>query len=226
MAVPNPKRRIGPILRALDRAYPDARTALRYDTPFQLLIATILSARSTDEIVNRVTPSLFERYPDANALAAASPKDVEAIIRPTGFFRQKASALVRCARELTEKFGGKPPRRLDDLAALPGIGRKTANVVLSSCWPRPRSDHGIAVDTHVRRLSQRLALTSEQHPEVIERDLMRLVPVTKWAVLSYQLIALGRGPCTARNPKHEDCPLLPWCPTGQAALGRPPRRSR
>jgi endonuclease III len=219
MAVPHPKRRIGAILRALDRAYPNARTALRYKTPFQLLVATILSARSTDEIVNRVTLKLFERYPDAKALAAASVKDVEEIIRPTGFFHQKARAIVRCAQELTEEFGGRLPRGLEDLAALSGVGRKTANVVLSTCWPRPQSDHGIPVDTHVRRVSQRLALTTEQDPEKIERDLMRLVPGTKWAGVSYQLIELGRGPCTARNPKHEQCPLLKWCPTGQAVVG-------
>lgn len=218
MAAAAPERRIGAILRALDRAYPNARTALRYETPFQLLIATILSARSTDEVVNEVTPRLFARHPDARALAAASTTEVERIVRPTGFFRQKARSIVGCARELMERFGGRVPRRVDELATLPGVGRKTANVVLSSCWPRPRSDHGIAVDTHVRRVSQRLGLTAEQDPDAIERDLMRLVPVTKWAVVSYQLIELGRGPCTARNPKHEACPLLAWCPTGQAAV--------
>jgi endonuclease-3 len=224
VAVADPKRRVGPILRALDRAYPNARTALRYKTPFQLLVATILSARSTDEIVNRVTPRLFERYPNAKALAAASANDVEQIVRPTGFFRQKANAIIRCARELVARFGGNVPRKLDELAQLPGVGRKTANVVLSTCWPRPKSDHGIVVDTHVQRVCQRLALTTEEDPEKIERDLMRLVPTTRWARFPYQLIELGRGPCTARRPKHEQCPLLEWCPTGQAAFADQPRR--
>jgi endonuclease-3 len=219
MPVPNPRQRIGSVLRALDRAHPNARTALRYKTPYQLLIATILSARTTDEVVNRVTPTLSKRYPDANSLAEASPEDVEQIIRPTGFFRQKAKAIIGCAIALTERFGGNVSRRLDDLAQLPGVGRKTANVVLSTCWPRPKSDHGIVVDTHVRRVAQRLGLTKAEDPDRIERDLMRLVPVAKWAKFPHQLIALGRGPCNARDPKHAACPLLEWCPTGQEAVG-------
>jgi endonuclease-3 len=217
MALANSRQRAAAILRALDRAYPNARTALRYRTPFELLIATILSARATDESVNRVTPALFQRHPDAKALASASVTEVERIIRPTGFFRQKTKTIIACAKALVEMLGGALPRRMHDLARLPGVGRKTANVVLSSCWPRSRSDHGIAVDTHVRRVSQRLALTEEEDPDRIERDLMRLLPEEKWARFSYQLIELGRGPCTARNPRHETCPLLPWCPTGQAA---------
>src|SRR5262249_27553602 len=160
----------------------------------------------------------------ARSLAAAPAEEVEQIIRPTGFFRQKAKAIIGCAGALMERFGGKVPRRLDDLAQLPGVGRKTANVVLSSCWPRPQSDHGVAVDTHVRRVSQRLALTAEDDPDRIERDLLRLLPVAKWAIFSYQVIKLGRGPCTARNPKHGEGALLERCPTGAAAAGGQPRR--
>jgi len=219
------RKRIGPILRALSRAYPRARTALHYRTPFELLIATILSAQSTDETVNQVTPALFERYPNAKALSAASVEDVEALIHPTGFFRQKAKAITGCAKALTERFGGKVPRRIADLVELPGVARKTANVVLSNCCPRPESDHGIFVDTHVRRTSQRLALTNEDQPERIEQQLMELVPKSKWAEFPHQLVFLGRGPCRARDPLHQDCALLNWCPTGQEALRvRPARR--
>jgi endonuclease-3 len=218
------RKRIGPIMRALDRAYPHARTALVYRTPFELLVATILSARSTDQSVNRVTPALWARYPDAAALAAASPSAVERIIRPTGFFRQKAKAIIGCAKELAARFDGEVPRCMEDLVALPGVARKTANVVLSSLRPRPKSDHGIFVDTHVRRTSQRLALTAHDDPEHIEMDLMEVVPESKWAELPHQLVLLGRGPCRARNPTHDQCPLLDWCPTGQAALAQRTRR--
>jgi len=186
------RSRIGPVLRALARAYPHARTALNYRTAFELLIATILSAQSTDETVNRVTPALFERYPDAAAMSAASPEEIEALIRPTGFFRQKAKAIIGCAKVLTERFRGEVPRRMADLVELPGVARKTANVVLANCYPRPQSDHGIFVDTHVRRVSQRLALTGQDDPDRIEQDLMELVPKPKWAEFPHQLVFLGR----------------------------------
>jgi endonuclease-3 len=212
------KKRIGPILRALDKAYPQARTALVYRTPFELLVATILSAQSTDATVNRITPMLFARFPDARALAAADPAEVERIIYPTGFYRQKAKAIVGAARALVERFGGEVSPRIEDLVTLPGVGRKTANVVLANCWPRPASRHGIFVDTHVSRVSRRLALTKSDDPEDIERDLCALVPESKWAVFPHQLILLGRGPCNARAPRHRECPLLEWCPTGRKAL--------
>lgn len=218
------RKRIGPILRTLSRAYPHARTALKYHTPFELLIATILSAQSTDETVNRVTPALFERYPDAAAMSKASPEEIEPLIRPTGFFRQKAKAIVGCAKALTERFGGEVPQRMADLVELPGVARKTANVVLANCCPRPQSDHGIFVDTHVRRTSQRLALTGQDDPDRIEQDLMKLVPKSKWAEFPHQLVFLGRGPCRARNPAHQECPLLEWCPTGRYALRARPKR--
>ncbi len=211
------RRRIGPITLALDRAYPRARTALHHENPFQLLVATILSARCTDEAVNRVTPALFAHYPTAHALAAARPVDIERLIKSTGFFRQKTKALIGCAQAIAGRFRGTVPRRMADLVSLPGVARKTANVVLSVCWARPRSDHGISVDTHVRRVSQRLALTKDDDPDRIEQDLMRLVPQSKWAVFPHQLVQLGRGPCKAQNPQHEQCPVLAWCPTALEA---------
>jgi endonuclease-3 len=210
------------ILRALDRACPGARTALRYASPFELLIATILSARCTDDAVNRVTPELFTAYPDARRLAAARVEDVERIIRPTGFYRRKARAILRCSAELVSRFDGQVPRRLADLVSLPGVARKTANVVLANCYPRPASDHGIFVDTHVLRVSRRLGLTSSGDPDRVEADLLELVPQRKWADLPHQLVLIGRGPCTARAPAHRRCPLLRWCPTGQQALSGVP----
>lgn len=211
----NAKLRVRSIVRALERAYPNARTSLNYSNPFELLVATILSAQCTDETVNKVTPVLFERYPTPEALASADPSDVERIIRPTGFFRQKTKSIIGCGRKIVEDFGGEVPRTLGELTTLPGVARKTANVVLANCWPYPGSDHGIFVDTHIRRVSQRLALTDQDDPVRIEQDLMKLLPKRAWVDVPHQLILLGRGPCNARNPQHADCPLLRWCPTGQ-----------
>lgn len=218
----NAKKRVRPIASALRRAYPNARTSLLYKEPFQLLIATILSAQSTDETVNKVTPKLFARYPDAEALNAAQVTDVEKIVYPTGFFRQKTKAILGCARTIVEDFGGDVPRTVAELTTLPGVARKTANVVLANCWPRPESDHGIFVDTHIRRVSQRLAWTASDDPVKIEQDLMALLPKSAWVDVPHQLILLGRGPCKAQRPDHENCPLLRWCPTGQAALAGDP----
>ncbi len=224
------RKRIPRIQAALDRAYPKARTALHWRTPFELLVATILSAQCTDDTVNRATPALFRRFPDAAALARADLREVEGLVRSTGFFRQKAKAIVACARGLVDRFGGEVPRSVEALVTLPGAARKTANVVLSNCWPRPASDHGIFVDTHVRRVSQRLALTAEEDPERVEQELQRLVPASKWADFPHQLVLLGRGPCEARKPRHADCPLLRFCPTGleasSAADDRPRVRRR
>jgi len=213
----NAKKRVRSIVSALRRAYPSPRTALTYETPFQLLVATILSAQCTDEIVNKVTPKLFERYPTPEALAAAGPADVEAIIRPTGFFRQKTKSIIGTAQGIVERFGGEVPRSMAELTTLRGVARKTANVVLANCYARPASDHGIFVDTHIRRISQRLALTVNEDPVRIEQDLMVLLPKSTWVDVPHALILLGRGPCKARNPDHDACPLLRWCPTGQAA---------
>jgi endonuclease-3 len=214
------KRRVKPILAALDQAYPGARTALHHKNAFELLVATILSAQSTDQTVNRVTPALFAQYPDPSALARAPIADVEQVIKATGFFHQKSKAIVGAAAGLVADFGGEVPRRIEDLIRLPGVARKTANVVLSNCWPRPASDHGIFVDTHVRRVSQRLALTANDDPPRIEQDLLALVPEPKWVDFPHQLIELGRGPCTARSPRHAECPLFRWCPTGQAETAK------
>lgn len=219
----NARQRVRSIVRALSRSYPGARTSLHYEGPFQLVVATILSAQSTDEMVNKVTPVLFERYPSPQALAEADPSDVERIIHPTGFFRQKTRSIIGCARKITEDFSGEVPRTVDELVTLPGVARKTANVVVSNLWPH--SGHGIFVDTHIRRTSQRLALTDQEDPVKIEQDLMRLLPRSAWVDVPHQLILLGRGPCEARKPRHEDCPLLRWCPTGQGALAGHPRPS-
>jgi endonuclease-3 len=220
-------RRAPHIVRALRRAYPGARTALSYETPFQLLVATILSAQCTDEVVNKVTPELFRRYPTPEALAAANPTDVEALIRPTGFFRQKTKAIVGTARKIATDFGGEVPRTVAELTTCPGVARKTANVVLANCYPRPASDHGIFVDTHIRRIAQRLALTAHEDPVKIELDLMELLPAGAWVDVPHALILLGRGPCRARKPDHEACPLLRWCPTGlEVRAASPPTPSR
>ncbi len=213
----NAKKRVRSVVGALRRAYPNPRTALTHDGPFQLLVATILSAQCTDEIVNKVTPHLFERYPTPEDLASANPDDVEAMIRPTGFFRQKTKSIISTAQGIVERFGGEVPRSMAELTTLRGVARKTANVVLANCYPRPASDHGIFVDTHIRRISQRLALTNNEDPVKIEQDLMALLPQSAWVDVPHALILLGRGPCKARNPDHDVCPLLQWCPTGLAA---------
>jgi endonuclease III len=207
-------------VKALDKRYPDPRTSLTYQTTFQLLIATILSAQTTDEGVNKVTPVLFDRYPDAYALANAPVSDVERIIKSTGFFRQKTKSIIGAARKIVDDFGGEVPKTMAELTTVPGAARKTANVVLANTLPRPASDHGIFVDTHIRRVSQRLGLTQHEDPNKIERDLMELLPEKAWVKTPHQMIFLGREICHARSPKHEECPLLRWCPTGLAALGR------
>jgi endonuclease-3 len=226
----NAKERVRSIVNALRRAYPAARTSLDYENAWQLLIATIMSAQSTDETVNRVTPLLFEAFPTPEDLAAADPSEVERIIYPTGFFRQKTKSIIGTSRQLVDEFGGEVPRSVEELTKLRGVARKTANVVLANCWPQPQSDHGIFVDTHIRRVSQRLAWTPNEDPVKIERDLMELLPKKAWVDVPHQLIMLGRGPCDAQRPDHEACPLLRWCPTGQAALAgasaKRPRSSR
>jgi endonuclease-3 len=221
----NAKKRSRSIVRALARTYGSIRTWLDYQNPYELLIATIMSAQTTDDMVNKVTPVLFERYPTPEELAAANPEDVEAIIKPTGFFRQKTKSIIGCARKIVDDFGGQVPRTIEELITLPGVARKTANVVLANVWPRPASDHGIFVDTHIRRVSQRLALTSHDDPVKIERDLMELLPESTWVDVPHQMILLGRGPCDARWPDHDACPLLRWCPTGQAAKAEVPPAS-
>lgn len=200
--------RVTALLGILERLYPDAQSALHFGNPLQLLIATILSAQCTDERVNQVTPALFERYPDAAAYAAAKPPELEAMIRSTGFFRNKARALRECCADIVALHGGQVPRTLEELTALHGVGRKTANVVLGNAFGIP----GLVVDTHVTRLSNRLGLTREKDAVKIEFALMELVPREKWTLFSHWLILHGRRVCVARKPRCSVCPLQPHCP--------------
>ena len=200
--------RVAAILEILERLYPEARTALDFHDPLQLLIATILSAQCTDQRVNQVTPALFERYPDAAALAAASQADLEAMIRSTGFFRNKARAIRECCADIVAHHQGQVPRTMEELTALRGVGRKTANVVLGNAYGIP----GLVVDTHVARVSHRLGLTRERDAVKIEFDLMRWVPREKWTLFSHWLILHGRRVCIARKPRCSMCALLPHCP--------------
>lgn len=202
-------RRARRIVRELAATYPDVRCELDFSTPFQLLVATVLSAQTTDRRVNQVTPRLFAAYPSAADLAAAHPDDVERIIAPTGFYRVKARTLVQMSCELVERFDGQVPPRLDDLVTLPGVGRKTANVVLGEAFGIP----GITVDTHVARLSGRLGLSDGADPVAIERDLGALIARRDWTVASQLLIWHGRRCCHARRPACGACPLDRWCPS-------------
>lgn len=198
------------IYRRLARAYPDAHCALDFNDPFQLIVATILSAQCTDKRVNMVTPELFRRYPTAADLAAADPADLENIIKSTGFFRAKTKSLIGMASAVDQAHGGTIPADMDALVALPGVGRKTANVVLGNAFA---TNVGIVVDTHVTRVSQRLALTRHTDPVKIEQDLMKLFPKQNWTMLSHLFIEHGRQICVARKPKCELCPLSDICPS-------------
>jgi endonuclease-3 len=213
------RRRAAAIVRALRGARPDPRVELHHTGPFQLLVATILSAQSTDARVNQVTPVLFRRWPDPAALAAAPLGRIEAVIRSTGFFRSKARALQGCARALVERHGGEVPRSLEALTALPGVGRKTANVVLGAGCGIPS---GIVVDTHMTRVARRLGLTRQADPVRIERDLLGLVPRAAWIFFSIAMILHGRYVCQARRPRCSACPLRAHCPSRglEAALTR------
>jgi endonuclease-3 len=197
------------IVEALRRSYPEAVCALIHADPFQLLVATILSAQCTDARVNLVTPGLFRRYPDARSLAEARPEELEEIIRSTGFYRAKARNLLAMARQVVDRHGGQIPEELEALTALGGVGRKTANVVLGTAFGRAE---GVVVDTHVKRLSRRMGLAKGKTPEQIERELMAVVPAPEWVDLSHRLIHHGRRVCTARRPKCEACPLADLCP--------------
>lgn len=194
---------------ALAAAYPDATCELDHRSPYELLVATILSAQCTDARVNQVTPALFARFPDATTLAAADPIELEALIRTTGFFHAKAKSLLGMARGLVERHGGEVPTDLDALTGLPGVGRKTANVVLGTAF---RIASGVVVDTHVSRLSSRLGLTAAPDPVAIEQDLMRQFPSDAWIDLSHRLIRHGRRVCAARKPACDRCPLAKLCP--------------
>ena len=208
------KVRADHILALLRATYPDAHCALNHHTPFELLAATILSAQCTDVRVNLVTPALFSRYPTATDLAAADQEDVEELIRSTGFFRNKARSLIGMATALVERHGGQVPPDMESLRVLPGVGRKTANVVLGNAFG---INDGVVVDTHVGRLSQLLRLTAHQDPEKIERDLMPLVPQPDWTMVSHWLIYHGRQVCIARRPQCGRCPLAALCPSALPA---------
>ena len=209
--------RAAAVLRVLERAYPDARCSLDFSTPLELLVATILSAQCTDARVNRTTPALFARYPTAADYAGADPAELERLVGSCGFFRQKAKNIRGMAALLVERHGGEVPRAMDDLVKLPGVGRKTANVVLGDALGVAV---GVTVDTHVGRLSRRLGLTSHDDAAKVERDLMALLPPPAWPRWPHLLIAHGRRLCTARSPACGDCPLLDHCPTGRRATGR------
>jgi len=202
------KRRAARIARRLARAHPDAQCALHFETPFQLLVATILSAQCTDAMVNRVTPELFRRWGTPEKLAAADPREVEALVRPTGFFRQKAKSIQSTAQDIVARFGGEVPRTLAELTTLRGVARKTANVVLGNCFGVP----GLTVDTHMTRVNQRLRLARESDPVKIERELMALLPPREWTAYSHRVIQHGREVCLARRPLCPGCALRPDCP--------------
>ena len=208
-----PELRAPEVNRRLAQEYPDARCALDYESPLQLLIATVLSAQCTDERVNSVTPELFARYPEAADYAAAQRSDLERILRPLGFQRAKAGHLVGIGEKLVADFQGEVPRTVKELTSLPGVGRKTALVVLGNAFGIP----GLTVDTHFGRLMQRLGLTGESTPVKIERDIAKLVPEEEWTMFSHRVIFHGRQVCHARTPECEACVLRDMCP---AARGR------
>ena len=204
------KKRAGKIIKRLKQAYPDARCSLNYSTPLELLIATILSAQCTDERVNAVTAELFQKYRGAEDYVNAAPAELEHAIHSTGFFRNKAKAIQGACRMLLDEHGGRVPKTLEELIALPGVARKTANVVLGNAYGIAS---GVVVDTHVSRVSQRLRLTMHEQPEKIERDLIELVPRADWIIFPHLLIAHGRAVCKARTPLCAECPVEPLCPS-------------
>ncbi len=208
MKQPSKARSAVKILALLKKAHPDAKCALNRRSPLQLLVATILSAQCTDVRVNKVTPALFKRYPTAAALAKAPLSQLEQMIRSTGFYRQKAKSLKGVGQILEERFGGKVPRTMEELVTLPGVGRKTANVILGNVYGVP----GIVVDTHVRRLAYRMGLTHHTDPDKIEQDLMKLLPKKDWTQFSHAMIFHGRRTCAAIKPVCPICPLKTLCP--------------
>ena len=204
------KARAIEVFARLKRAHPDAHCELDYETPLQLVMATILSAQCTDKRVNMVTPTLFERFPTAQALADAQQEELEEIIKSTGFFRNKSKSLIGLGKALVERHGGAVPDSMESLVKLPGVGRKTANVILGNAFGK---NEGVVVDTHVGRLSLRLGLTRETDPVKVERELMPLIPREDWTMLAHVLVFHGRRICYARTPKCEICVLSEICPS-------------
>lgn len=217
------KARAKEVDRRLTARYPDAKCSLDFTNPFELLIATILAAQSTDVRVNIVTKSLFRKYPDPQAFANASQVEMEKDVRQTGFFRNKAKAVIGCSQAIVERHGGEVPRTMEELTALPGVGRKTANVVLGNAFETPV---GVVVDTHVGRVSGRLELTAEADPVKIEQDLMALLPRAQWTGFSHRLIYHGRETCIARKPQCPECVLNDFCPSREDQPSRPSSRGR
>ena len=204
---PEARRNARTILDRLRRRYPTIRTALRFESPWQLLVATVLSAQTTDDTVNRVVPTLFGRWASPHELAAANPEEVEAVVHPTGFFRQKTRAVIELSADLVERFDGVVPADLADLVSLKGVGRKTASVVLTEAFGLP----AIAVDTHVGRVTRRLGLTVAEDPVKVEAALRELYPESAWSGISMRFIRFGRDTCDARKPKCYDCVLVDRC---------------
>jgi endonuclease-3 len=205
--------RIGEIIKRLQRRYPEAKCSLDHGEPLQLLVATILSAQCTDVRVNLVTKDLFQRYRSAGDYAAANPSVFEQEIRSTGFFRNKTKSVIGMAQALIERFDGRVPDTMEDLTSLPGVGRKTANVVLGNAFGK---DEGIVVDTHVARITKLLAFTRQTDPDKIEQDLMRIVPKRRWTLFPHLLIHHGRAICIARRPRCQVCPVADLCPSAEA----------
>ncbi len=206
----NAKERIPEIVRILYREYPESRTALNFQTPHQILVATILSAQCTDARVNLITPALFKKYRSAADFAEANPQELQDEIRSTGFFRNKSKNIILASRKIVEDFGGQVPDTMEKLLTLPGVARKTANIVLSSGYGRAE---GIAVDTHVKRLSRRLGLSQKNNPDKIELDLLDLVPKKDWLDFNYVFVNHGRKVCQARKPNCPECKLKSLCPS-------------
>jgi len=208
---PTAPERVTEILKRLDQLYPDVTCALTHASAWELVVATILSAQSTDANVNRVTPELFRKYPTVEAFAALTPEQLEPDVRSTGFFRNKSKSVVGAAKKIVADFGGQVPDEMDKLLTLPGVARKTANVVLGSWFKKAE---GVVVDTHVHRISRRLELTTQDDPQKIEQDLMKIIPREKWILFSHQIIWHGRRLCIARKPKCADCALENLCHAG------------
>lgn len=202
------KERVAEILRILDQMYPAATCALRHDNPWQLLVATILSAQCTDKRVNEVTPGLFAKYPTPEDFAAVRQEVLAQDIRSTGFFNNKAKSIIGAAKKITAQFGGQVPRTMEEMLTIPGAARKTANVVLGTAYGIAS---GVVVDTHVQRISHRLDLTKNTDPVKIEEDLKKIIPQDKWILFSHQIILHGRALCLARNPRCPECQLNPLC---------------
>ncbi len=220
---PGLRKRATSVLRTLRLTHPDATVALHHSNPLELLIATILSAQCTDERVNMVTGDLFRRYPTAAAYAAADRNELEGMIRSTGFYHAKANSLIKCCTALQERHSGSVPQSMEELVALPGVGRKTANVILGSAF---NLAEGVVVDTHVARLSGRLGFSREKDAEKIERDLMALFPRKDWIDLGMVLILHGRRICKARTPDCPGCPVADRCPSSHLGAGSPRRKAR